>query len=332
MMANRVLVTTVPFGAKNRLPIDLLEGAGIPFTVNPLGRKVTEDELIAMLPGHDMLIAGTEVISDRVMAAAPQLRLISRVGIGLDGVDLAAARRRGVHVSYTPEAPAPAVAELTIGLMLCLLRSVHLANAQLHRGEWERHFGRRLSEVTIGIIGVGRIGRRVLRRIAAFGTPRVLANDLNPDPKAVPELKLEWVGKDEIFRNADIVTIHVPLTAQTRGMVGRRQFAAMKQGALVVNTARGGIVDEADLADALRSGVIAGAAIDVFEREPYSGDLASIERCILTAHMGSMSEDCRFRMETEATEEVLRFATGAALHSPVPDAEYQIQAHSKGMG
>jgi D-3-phosphoglycerate dehydrogenase len=106
----------------------------------------------------------------------------------------------------------------------------------------------------------------------------------------------------------------------------------MKQGALVVNTARGGIVDEDDLADALRTGVIAGAAIDVFEREPYSGDLASIERCILTAHMGSMSEDCRFRMETEATEEVLRFATGAALHSPVPDAEYQIQAHSKGMG
>ena len=320
----RALVTTVPFGAKNRLPIDLLEGAGIPCTINPLGRKVTEDELIAMLPGHDMLIAGTEVISDRVMASAPQLRLISRVGIGLDGVDLAAARRRGIHVSYTPEAPAPAVAELTIGLMLCLLRSVHLANAQLHRGEWERHFGRRISEVTIGIIGVGRIGRRVLRRIAAFGTPRVLANDLNPDPKAVPELKLEWVGKEEIFRNADIVTIHVPLTPQTRAMVGRRQFAAMKRGALVVNTARGGIVDEADLADALRSGAVAGAAIDVFEREPYAGELASIERCILTAHMGSMSEDCRARMEIEACEEAVRVASGRPPQNSVPESEYQL--------
>lgn len=325
---HRALITTVPFGAKNQLPLDLLQGAGIPFTINPLGRKLTEDDLIALLPGHDMLIAGTEVISDRVMETAPQLRLISRVGIGLDGVDLSAARRRGIQVSYTPEAPAPAVAELTIGLMLCLLRSVHLSNAQMHRGEWERHFGRRLSEVTIGIIGVGRIGGRVLRRISAFGTPRVIANDLNPDPKIVPELKLEWVGKDEIYRHADILTIHVPLTSQTRGMIGHSQLDTMRQEALIVNTARGGIVNEADLAHALRSGRIAGAAIDVFEREPYLGEFSQIERCILTSHMGSMSEDCRARMEIEACEEAVRVASGRPPQNSVPESEYQLADES----
>ena len=119
------------------------------------------------------------------MRSASRLKLISRVGIGLDSVDLLAAERRGIQVSYTPDAPAPAVAELTIGLMFSLLRSIHVASAQLHQGQWNRHFGRRISEVTIGIIGVGRIGARVLRRIHGFGSPRVLVNDIKPDFKLV---------------------------------------------------------------------------------------------------------------------------------------------------
>jgi D-3-phosphoglycerate dehydrogenase len=329
-MPSRVFISTTPFAAKNALPRELLAHANLEYNSNQLGRKVTEEELIALLPGHDMLIAGTETISERVMAAAPELRLISRVGIGLDGVDLNAARRRGIQVSYTPEAPAPAVAELTIGLMLSLLRSIHVANTQMHRGHWERHFGRRIAEVTIGVIGVGRIGGRVLRRISAFGTPRVLVNDLKPDLKLVPELKLEWVGKDEIYRSSDIVSIHVPLTTRTHNMIGHSEIAAMKPGAMIVNTARGGIVNEVDLAAALRDGHLGGAAIDVFEREPYSGELAGIERCLLTAHMGSMSEDCRARMEIEATEEVVRMAQGIPLRNLVPDAEFELQADHGG--
>jgi D-3-phosphoglycerate dehydrogenase len=162
----KALITTVPFGEKNRLPLEQLEAAGIEYLINPIGRKLKEDELAEMVSDFDVLIAGTELITDKVMNSASRLKLISRVGIGLDGVDLLAAERRGIKVSYTPDAPAPAVAELTIGLMLSLLRSVHVANAQIHRGEWHRHFGRRISEVTIGIIGTGRIGGRVLRRLA----------------------------------------------------------------------------------------------------------------------------------------------------------------------
>jgi D-3-phosphoglycerate dehydrogenase / 2-oxoglutarate reductase len=322
---SQAFITTVPFAQHNRLPIELLESAGIACRINPLGRRLTEHELADLVGDADALIAGTEPITARVMSRAPRLRLISRVGIGLDSVDLLEAQRRGIGVCYTPDAPAPAVAELAFGLMLSLLRSVHVANLQMHGGQWHRHMGRRLAEVTVGIIGTGRIGARVLRRIPAFGTPRVLVNDLKPDLKLVPELKLEWVDKDEIYRSADVISLHVPLTTQTRNMIGRAQLLHMKPDALLVNTSRGGIVNEQDLAQVMKSGHLGGAAIDVFTHEPYTGELASIERCLLTAHMGSMSVDCRTRMEIEATEEAVRFLTGQPVRSPVPSDEYDVQ-------
>ena len=321
----KVLITTVPFGDKNRLPLELLESANIDYVINPLGRRLKESELADMVRDFDAVIAGTEPITELVMSRATRLRLISRVGVGLDSVDLLSAEKRGIKVSYTPDAPAPAVAELTIALMLCLLRSVNVANLQLHNGHWQRHFGRRLAEVTVGIIGAGRIGSRVLRRIPAFGTPRVLVNDLNPDLKLVPELKLEWVDKEEIYRHADVISLHVPLTVHTRNMIRRDQLLQMKPDALLINASRGGIVNERELAEVMTGGHLGGAAIDVFEQEPYSGELTKIERCLLTAHMGSMSVDCRTRMEIEASDEAVRFLAGKPLRSPVPLEEYEIQ-------
>jgi D-3-phosphoglycerate dehydrogenase len=322
---SKVLITTVPFGDKNRLPIEQLEAAGIEYLINPLGRKLKEEELAEMVADFDVLIAGTEEITDAVMAKASHLKLISRVGIGLDNVDLLAAERRGIKVSYTPDAPAPAVAELTIGLMLALLRSTHVSNAQMHRGEWQRHFGRRIPEVTIGIIGTGRIGGRVLRRFEGFGTPRTLVNDIRPEKNVAPQLKLEWVGKEEIYRQADLISLHVPLTQQTKNMIRREQLLMMKPDAMIINTSRGGIVNEYDLADVLNTGHLSGAAIDVFDQEPYVGPLAQIDRCLLTSHMGSMSIDCRTRMEIEASEEAVRFITGQSLQGLVPTEEYEVQ-------
>jgi D-3-phosphoglycerate dehydrogenase len=321
----KVLITTVPFGEKNRLPVEQLDAAGVEYLINPLGRKLAEEELAEMITDYDVLIAGTEDITDFVMSKAKKLKLISRVGIGLDNVDLLAAERRGIKVSYTPDAPAPAVAELTIGFMLALLRSVHISNAQMHRGEWQRHFGRRIPEVTIGIIGTGRIGGRVLRRLQAFGSPRILVNDIRPDKNIAPELKLEWVGKEEIYRQADLISLHVPLTNQTKNMIAIQELLMMKSDAMIINTSRGGIINEADLGAVLNAGHLSGAAIDVFDQEPYSGDLSKIDRCLLTSHMGSMSIDCRTRMEIEATEEVVRFLNNQKLLGAVPEEEYDVQ-------
>jgi D-3-phosphoglycerate dehydrogenase len=326
----KALITTVPFAEHNRLPVELLESAGVEYVINPLGRRLREAELAEMVRDVDVLIAGTEPITKSVLEQAGRLRLISRVGIGLDSVDLLAAEKRGIQVSYTPDAPGPAVAELTIASMLTLLRSVHVANLQMHRGEWRRYSGRRIAEVTVGIIGTGRIGARVLRRISAFGTPRVLVNDINPNTKLVPELKLEWVDKEEIYRQADLISLHVPLTMLTRNMIRREQLLLMKPDAMLVNTSRGGIVNEQDLLQVMRAGHLAGAAIDVFEHEPYRGELGTIERCLLTAHMGSMSVDCRSRMEIEATEEAVRFLTGRPLAGLVPRSEYEVQRASAG--
>jgi D-3-phosphoglycerate dehydrogenase len=321
----KALITTVPFADKNRLPIDRLNAADIDYVINPIGRKLKENELAEMVADFDVLIAGTEPITDRVMAQAKCLKLISRVGIGLDSVDLMAAEQRGIKVSYTPDAPVLAVAELTIGLMLSLLRSIHVANSQMHQGEWQRHFGRRVSEITIGIIGAGRIGGQVLRLLAAFGAQRILVNDTYPVVHIAPALKLEWVDKETIYREADVISLHVPLTGQTKNMIRCEHLLKMKKDAILINTARGGIINEQDLAEVLKFGHLSGVAVDVFNQEPYNGELAQIERCLLTSHMGSMSVDCRARMELEATEEAIRFLAGQPLLGLVPPEEYDLQ-------
>ena len=322
---SRILITTVPFADRNRFPLEMLDANGMNYRLNPFKRKLTEDELIKIVADVEVIIAGTEPITAKVMERAPYLKHISRVGVGLDNVDLVAAEKRGVKVSYTPDAPAPAVAELTIGLMLSLLRNIHVANTAMHQGKWNRHFGRRIAEITIGIIGVGRIGARVLRRTQGFGTPRLLVNDVLPNLELNREFKLEWVSKDIIFQQADLISLHVPLTLKTQGLVSAKELSIMKSGAFLINTSRGGVVDENALYDALKENKIAGAAIDVFEKEPYQGPLLELENCLLTSHMGSMSLDCRNRMEIEATEEAIRFLLKKPLLSPVPQEEYDLQ-------
>ena len=321
----KALITTVPFGDKNKLPLEQLESAGIEYLINPLNKKLTEKELAEMVTDFDIIIAGTEPITDFVMAKATNLKMISRVGIGLDSVDLLAAERRGIQVSYTPDAPAPAVAELTIGLMISLLRSVQLSNIEIHKGEWKRYFGKRIANTTIGIIGLGRIGTRVLNRLSVFGTPRLLLNDLSPNSDLDKKFKLEWVDKETIYKESDVISMHIPLTKATKNMVTKTQLEMMKSDAIVINTSRGGIINEKDLYDAMCDGHLSGAAIDVFEEEPYSGKLNKLSNCLLTAHMGSMSLDCRTRMEIEATEEAIRHATNKKLKGAVPESEYELQ-------
>jgi len=322
---SKVLITTVPFGERNRLPLDLLEHNNIDYTINPLNKKLTEEEVIEMVADFDVIIAGTESITKKVFNNASNLKMISRVGIGLDSVDLLEAKKQSVTVSYTPDAPAPAVAELTIGLMLTLLRSVQLSNMEMHNGKWHRFFGRRLSEVTIGIIGIGRIGAGVLQHLQGFGSPKILVNDISYDNNLDKKFNIEWLDKETIYQRADVITIHTPLTAQTKDMIKKEQLLSMKEDAIIINTARGGIINEQDLYEVMQDGHLSGAAIDVFNFEPYNGKLKEISRCILTAHMGSMSVDCRTRMEIEATEEAVRFLTNQSLESVVPEEEYAVQ-------
>ena len=321
----RVLITTVPFGEVDRRPLDLLDAAGIAYTINPLGRRLKEHELAGMIGDYAAVIAGTEPISDRVMATGNRLRLIARVGIGLDNVDLAAARTRGIAVTYTPDAPSPAVAELTLGLMINLLRGVSVADHAVRCGARQRIVCRRLSECVVGVIGCGRVGKRVIRHLrGAFTGVRILANDITPDWSSPDLSSVEWTTKEAIYQHADVITLHLPLTPETNGLIGAGELARMKPDAVLVNTSRGNMIVEADLACALRRRAIGGAAIDVFGCEPYQGELRELDNCVLTTHMGSMARDCRGRMELEATEEVIRFFHAEPLRSVVPESEYAV--------
>ena len=318
----RALITTVPFGEADPAPLELLRQAGVDYVLNPVGRRVTEAELVSLVPGFDVLIAGTEPITGHVLEAGAALRLISRVGVGLDNVDLLGARARRIAVAYTPEAPADAVAELTIGMALSLLRGVHVAHAAMRRGVWKRLQGRRLGKVTVGVVGVGRIGRRVIHLLSAFGAT-ILANDLTQVSIDTP---VRWVDKHTLYRESDVVSLHVPLTRLTRHLVGAAELALMRPDALLINTCRGGVVDEAALASALRDGRLGGAAVDTFAEEPYHGELVDVETCLMTPHMGSMSADCRVRMEYGAARNVVAFLRGEPLDELVPESEYALAA------
>ena len=194
-------------------------------------------------------------------------------------------------------------AEFTIGLMLALLRQVPLASTQMQCGIWQRHFGRRLGACTVGIIGAGRIGGRVIQHLQSFGPPRIMVNDISPEPTLGSRYPLQWASKEEIYREADVITLHLPLTAITCNLIRREELLMMKPDAILINSARAGIINEPEL--------------------------AGIDWCLLTALMGSMSVDCRTRMEIEATQEAVRFVSGQRLLSPVPSEEYEVQRKSE---
>jgi D-3-phosphoglycerate dehydrogenase len=321
-----ILITTSPFGEGDPTALNLLRENNIGYVLNPFGRRLREEEIADLIGPYEVVIAGTEPITSAVFGRASKLKLLAHTGIGLDNIDLAAARARGVSVTYTPSAPSPAVAELVIGQMIALLRKIASADRRLRQGDWNRFVGRRLANVTVGVVGVGRVGRLVIQHLQAFKPRRILINDIIVDDDFAKQNGCVWTDKQTIFREADIITLHIPLTAQTRHLIGPTELGMMKADAILINTSRGPIVDEAALAAALGTRPNFSAAIDVFDQEPYTGPLTSFDNCLLSCHMGSCTDDCRLEMEIQAAKEVVRYFRGEPLATPVPESEYVLQA------
>jgi D-3-phosphoglycerate dehydrogenase / 2-oxoglutarate reductase len=327
----KVLITTIPFGEIDPKPLDLLKKkkGEIEYVINPLGRKLTEDDLYSMIDGVDILIAGTEPITAKIIRKSDKLKIISRVGIGVDSVDLNAAKDKGIQVSYTPDAPSPAVAELAIAHMLNLLRDLPNVEAKIKSGTWLRSAGERLANQVVGIIGTGRIGSRVLKHLQGFEPKKILVNDLLPNYDLYSKYNATFVEKDEMYVESDIITLHVPMTSKTKNLITIRELEKMKKGSRIINTSRGGIVNEKDLCEFLLKNKTNAAALDVFEKEPYTGPLLELSNCNFSCHLGSMTKDCRARMELEATEEVIRFINQEELNCLVPEEEYIVQKEMK---
>lgn len=301
-----VAISTSSFGVHDRAPLATLERAGFEARLNPHGRRLTKDETREILAGAVGLVAGTETLDREVLESAPELRVISRCGSGLDSVDLVAAQAAGIPVLSTPGAPVAAVAELTLAGILDLLRQVSAADRRVRAGEWQKPMGRLLAGKRIGIVGLGRVGRRLVELLAPF-EPTLLAHDPAPDNELAERHDIAYRELDEVLSEADIVTLHLPYSPATHHLLDRRRLALMRPGALLVNAARGGLVDESALYDSLERGHLGGAYLDVFEREPYDGPLLGLGNVILTPHIGSYAVETRVAMETEAVANLLLF-------------------------
>jgi D-3-phosphoglycerate dehydrogenase len=280
-------------------PIQLLERLGVDVVPNPFGRRLTAEEAIQHVHDVDGLIAGVEPLGRDVLSSTQRLRAIARVGIGTDNVDLAAAKELGIRVSNTPDAPADAVAELTLGAMLSLVRGLDATNRAMHAGGWPKVIHRGLRGTTVLIVGFGRIGRAVYRLLQAFG-PEVLVADPAVDAADHPGVSV--VPLADGLSRAQIVSLH----AGGRETILRAdELALMPVDSFLLNGARGELVDEDALIGALESGHLAGAWFDVFWEEPYHGRLTELEQVILTPHVGTYTASCRREMEMQATRNLL---------------------------
>lgn len=300
----KIVITTSSFGEHDAAPLERLRRAGHEVVLNPHRRKLTEDEAIALLADADAVLAGVEPLTRRVLAAAPRLRVVSRCGTGVDNVDLAAARERGIVVARTPDAPALGVAELTLALMLDALRGVARADRSVRAGGWERPMGRLLTGRAVGIVGLGHVGRHLARLLAPFDA-RILAHDPQQDDAFARAHRVSYVDLDTLLAQSDVVSLHLPLVPATRGLFDAKAFERMRAGSILVNTSRAEVLDEAALADALAKGRPAHAALDVFSVEPYAGPLARLPNVTLTSHLGSYAQEVRVRMEAEAADNLL---------------------------
>ncbi len=292
-------ITTTSFAEYAKEPLNLLKGNGFEVSLNPYGRKLKKDEILEVCEGASGIIAGTEIIDADVMRKLPNLKVISRCGSGLDNVDRTCAEKLGIKIVNTPDGPTLAVAELTVGLLLNLLRKVNRMDATIRDGKWKKLMGSLLYGKKAGIIGFGRIGKKVAKLLKGFGCEIVYTDPFLEDGL----LGLRRLSLEELLSWADIISLHV---SESNKILGEEQFRLIKKGVWLINVSRGQAIDESVLYKYLKNGYLSGAAIDVFTEEPYRGKFIELDNIILTPHIGSYAREARIEMEKQAAENLLR--------------------------
>ncbi len=286
--------------------------------------RLPREEVIELARNADALMTDHFFVDANVIAALQRCRVICRYGIGVDKVDVEAATQAGIVVTRVPEYCISELADHTIGLLLAVARRIPRYNAAARAGNWNwlSDGVRRLAGATLGIVGIGRVGRAVAARAKPIGL-HLFACDPNLGDEEIRTRGAEPTPLERLLARSDIVCLHLPLTSETRGLMGRARFAGMKQGAILINTARGGLVDQEALVEALRSGRLAGAGLDVLASEPPDPNdpILSLENVVLTPHAGHFSEESLLQVQTEASEEVLRALTGEPLLNAVNERE-----------
>jgi D-3-phosphoglycerate dehydrogenase len=306
-VGHRVLITARSYRKIRGEHWDLLEREGCDVVNSPYDRPLTEAEMLDLIGGVHGTVVGLDEVTAPVIEASTDLKVIAKHGVGVDNIDLAAATAAGIAVTNTPGANEAAVAELTIALMLALARHLVEHHQAVSQGGWARQTGTELADKTLGLIGCGRIGQEVVKRAHALGMEVIFHRRT---PTKVPGAR--QVSLDELLARSDYVSVHVPYTSETHHILDAEAFSKMKDGVYVINTARGGTVDEAALYEALVTGKVAGAALDARPKEPPPPDdpLNTLENVILTPHSGATTREAVLRMAKMATENLLAVLRG----------------------
>lgn len=308
----------------------MLRDAGVQIILNPTGATLTEEALVPLIAEVDAIIAGVEPITARVLDAAPRLRIIARRGVGVDSVDVAAATARRIPVAITAGVLTEAVADHAMALLLAVARRIPPLDRLVKAGRWERTPGMDVGGKTLGIVGFGAIGRAVARRAAGFDM-KVLVCDALPDQEAAAALGVTLCGLDRVLATSDFVTLHVPLIPSTRGMIDDTALRRMKPTAVLINTSRGAIVDEAALLAALRDARLAGAGLDVFHDEPIRDTaLVVLENVVATPHVASHTVETMARMEHSCATAVVAALRGERPRHVVNPEVYKPAADDAG--
>ncbi|WP_406676971.1 phosphoglycerate dehydrogenase [Moorella sp. ACPs] len=304
-MGYKVVVTPRSFGATSSRPLDMLREKGYEVVLNSQGRPLKQEELLKLAADADGLLVGIDEVSRQVIEGSPNLKAISKYGVGVDNIDLQAARERGIIVTNTPGVNTEAVADLAVALMLCAARQVVAADHSIRKGEWKKFMGVSLFKKTVGILGTGQIGRAVARRLKGFEAD-LLLYDIARDEEFAAAIGGRYAGLEEILQEADFVSVHLPLLPATRNLIGEAELRLMKTGAVIVNTARGGIIDETALVKALREKWIRGAALDTFSVEPLANEeLRKLPNVVLTPHIGAYTEEAVLMMGMQAARNLI---------------------------
>lgn len=306
----------VTFGIFNKVPVERLEDAGCEVRLNPYGRPLTPAEIVEHAKDADVIILGNDRLDSATIGKLSNLKLVVRHGVGLDNIDFSELGKRDITVANTPGANKEETADLTFALILDLARMVTQSINQLKGGVWNIIPGRTLYGKTIGIIGVGAIGMAVASRAMGFGMD-ILGNDIVQRDEAA-RFGLLYTSLNELLSASDVVTIHAPLTSATKNLIGARELKRMKPGALLINTARAGVVREAALEKALMSGHLGGYAVDVYAKEPPDPtSYMSLPNVLTTPHIGSSTMEANLRMGDMAVDNILAFMNGAVLPNKV---------------
>ncbi len=306
---NKILISPTSFGKCGNEPLDLLKKNNYEVILNPFGRKMTPEEVISLGGDCVGVVAGIESLNSTVLESLPHLQCISRCGSGLDNIDIDKAKELEIEVKNTPEGPTRAVAELTIGLILDLLRKISLRDRAIRNGKWNKEMGYLLKDKTVGVLGLGRIGRTVAELLLKLDV-KVIGSDIHPDINWLDKTNISLVSFKELLKKSDIICLHVSFSPKQNCLIGKNELSLMKKDSYLVNLSRGGVVDEVVLFNFLKNKHLAGAAIDVFLQEPYSGPLRKLENVVLTSHVGSYAKESRLQMEMDAVENLLEVLHG----------------------